>query len=172
MSLPISPVSTAIAAAGLAVDAAQMIGKSLGFDAVLQGGEKADSAGNVNSAGDSSQTDLISLDSLKSKLGEAARATLSAVGIPTNPAIELGVQFGDRLTVESDHGQAARIEAALNADSSLRKLAGQLSAKVAQQRSGQSNIRVSVPGSADLTSGPATGNIPSMSGGYANWLAD
>ncbi|MCG8650484.1 MAG: hypothetical protein MI861_11670 [Pirellulales bacterium] len=113
--MPVSQVTSVLGAARAAQAAASAVAgkvaQAVGFDQILAGSPDVPSE---------------SLETITERVVTGIGNQLDKFGIETNPLLELSVESSGRLSVTSQHDQAARIESILAADENLTRLAEQL----------------------------------------------
>lgn len=150
MSLSLANVALIRSAAQIATGVAGRVGQAIGFDEVLHR-QPTEKSGSDEVKSPTSETEL------RQGLTDAVRQELAKRGVELNQTLELRVDSGGSLQVESNHPQAAEIEAILHSDPTIRQLASELSAIA-----GTASISI------DLTNSGVTGNMFGP-GGYPNW---
>ena len=157
MSLPISNIAIIHGATRIATHVAGRVGKAMGFDEILSGGDAAqvDSAPNNDETqhADASRDIVV----LRDRLTQQIRSLLKDAGISVNPELQFSVDQQNNFRVDAHHSHAAEIEAVLNGDPVLKRGFERLA-----------RLEKRNDFSIDLTSsdGVATMFAP---GGYPNW---
>lgn len=141
----------------IATHVASRVGKAIGFDEILSGGD----AGQIDSAASNDEPQEVDVSfgapALRDRLTEQIRSLLKDAGIQLNQELQLSVDQQKNFRVETQHSHAAEIESVLNGDSMLKSGFEQLA-----------RLEKRNDFSIDLTSSdaPATMFAP---GGYPNW---
>ncbi|MGB0598857.1 MAG: hypothetical protein ACPGLY_19395 [Rubripirellula sp.] len=161
MSLPIPSTLVVQGASHLAGEVARRVGQAVGFADVLAGAasspvEEIDLHGPTSP----SQGDL------RAELVESIDRILRESGMNLDQPLQLNIDTDGRLRVVSDDDRAAAIEAKLEGDPSIRRLAQQWASSApatAGERFGAASR------SLDLTIPASTASILPVPGGYPNW---
>ena len=163
MSLPIPNLALVHGVTQLATHVAGRVGKAMGFDEVLRGGDvaaptsaqQADSAQQIPSVGN---TDVVpKIDDLHARISSRIRSLMREAGMAVSGALKIRLDSRDNLNVDNPHPSGAGIEELLNRDPALK-----------QDFESLVSLTTRNAFSIDLTShGPvANMNAP---GGYPNW---
>ncbi|MEE2935081.1 MAG: hypothetical protein VYA84_03690 [Planctomycetota bacterium] len=161
MRLPISSTLVVQGATHRAGEVARRVGQAVGFADVLAGGaspplEEIDLHGSTST----SQGDL------RAELVESIDRILRESGINLDQSLQVSIDTDGALRVVSDHERAAEIEAKLESDSGIRRLAQQWASSTSTTAGERFRA---ASRSLDLTIPASTGTILPVPGGYPNW---
>ena len=157
MSLPIPNLALVHGATQIATQVAGRVGKAMGFDEVLRGGDAA-AASSAQQVSGVENTDVVpKIDDLHARISSRIRSLMREAGMAVSGALEIRLDSRQNLNVDNQHPSGAGIEELLNRDPALK-----------QDFESLVSLTTRNAFSIDLTShGPvANMNAP---GGYPNW---
>ncbi|MDB4749383.1 hypothetical protein OAF83_00615 [Rubripirellula sp.] len=163
MSLPIPNLALVHGATQLATHVAGRVGKAMGFDEVLRGGnaaaptsaQQADSAQQIPGI---ENTDVVpKIDDLHARISSRIRSLMREAGMAVSGALKIRFDSRQNLNVDNPHPSGAGIEELLNRDPALKQDFESLASLTARNAF-----------SIDLTSHGPVANI-NAPGGYPNW---
>ncbi len=163
MSLPIPNLALVHGATQIATQVAGRVGKAMGFDEVLRGGDavaasSAQQAVPAQQVSDAKNTDVApKIDDLHARISSRIRSLMREAGMAVSGALQIRLDSRQNLNVDNPHPSGAGIEELLNRDPALKQDFENLASLTARNAF-----------SIDLTShGPVANMI--ASGGYPNW---
>ena len=163
MSLPIPNLALVHGATQIATQVAGRVGKAMGFDEVLRGGNAA-SASSAHQAVPAQQVSGVEntdeapkIDDLHARISSRIRSLMREAGMTVSGALKIRLDSRQNLNVDNPHPSGAGIEELLNRDPALKQDFESLASLTARNAF-----------SIDLTSHGPVANM-FVPGGYPNW---
>ena len=155
--MPIPNLALVHGATQIATQVAGRVGKAMGFDEVLRGGDAAAASSAQQVSGVENTDEAPKIDDLHARISSRIRSLMREAGMTVSGALKIRLDSRQNLNVDNPHPSGAGIEELLNRDPALK-----------QDFESLVSLTTRNAFSIDLTShGPvANMNAP---GGYPNW---
>ncbi len=157
MSLPIPNLAIVHGATQLATHVAGRVGKAMGFDEVLRGGDASEPVSARQIPGVENIDVAPKIDDLHARISSRIRCLMRDAGIILSGALKIRLDSRNNLNVDNQHSSGAGIEELLNRDPALKQDFESLASLTARNAF-----------SIDLTSHGPVANMKAP-GGYPNW---